>query len=68
MKKKSDEGLLDQFEKPVSITNKLFSLKMPAVVFIFLIFLFGIGFMVWVSDFTILGCHKPSLPVPGLHR
>jgi hypothetical protein len=62
MKHKKDETILDQFEKPIEITKT--GIKMPAAVFILLAFAAITFLAFWVSDFTLLGCHKPSLPLP----
>lgn len=65
-KKKNDEGLLDQLEKPVAISIGKGSVKMPALILIILVLILGAGAAFWVTDINVLGCHKPSFPIPGL--
>lgn len=67
-KRKDDDGLAEVLEKPVSITAGKVSIKMPAVILILLVLLIGGGLVFWVSDVHVFGCHKPSLPIPGLRR
>lgn len=70
MKKKSDEGLFDQLEKPVSIPLPFGKspAKMPAIILIILVLLLGAGAAFWVTDINVFGCHKPALPLPGVRR
>jgi hypothetical protein len=68
MKKKHEEGLVDQLEKPINITFGKGSIKMPAVILIILVLLLGAGAAFWVTDINVLGCHKPPQPLPGMRR